>query len=89
MLEIGAYNENWADIHMGPENATNAHLALRGKLMLPIHWGTFNLALHGWKEPVEKLMKFAKEKNIALLLPQPGEPVEVTGRAYNSGWWER
>ncbi len=87
MLEIGAYHENWADIHMGPENATNVHLALKGKLMLPIHWGTFNLALHAWKEPVEKLLQFAKEKNIALLLPQPGEPVEVTGKACNSEWW--
>ncbi len=89
MLEIGAYNENWADIHMGPEKAVDAHLALKGKLMMPIHWGTFNLALHPWKEPIERLLRYAKEKNIELFLPRPGEPTEVTGISYNSNWWEQ
>jgi L-ascorbate metabolism protein UlaG (beta-lactamase superfamily) len=89
MLEIGAYNKNWANIHMGPENAANAHLALKGKIMMPIHWGTFNLALHAWKEPVEKLMGFAKQKNIELFLPEPGKPTEVNGQSYNSSWWEK
>jgi L-ascorbate metabolism protein UlaG (beta-lactamase superfamily) len=86
MLEIGAYGEGWPDIHLGPENATNAHLALKGKLMMPIHWGTFNLAMHAWREPVELLLQFAKQKNIALFLPVPGQPTEVTG-AFNSEWW--
>jgi L-ascorbate metabolism protein UlaG (beta-lactamase superfamily) len=89
MLEIGAYNASWADIHMGPELATEAHLALKGNLMMPIHWGTFNLALHAWKEPIERLIQYAKEKNISLFLPTPGEPAEVTGVSYNSHWWEK
>ena len=89
MLEIGAYNENWADIHMGPENAVRAHLALRGKLMMPIHWGTFNLALHAWKEPIERLLHAANEKHIELFLPAPGEPCEVTGKGYYTKWWEK
>jgi len=87
MLEIGAYNENWADIHMGPANAIKAHLDLKGKLMMPIHWGTFNLSLHAWKEPVEELLKYAAEKNVQLFLPKPGEPAEVS--AYNAEWWEK
>ena len=86
MLEIGAYGEGWPDIHMGPENATEAHLALRGKVMMPIHWGTFNLALHDWKEPVQKLMHFADQKNITLFVPCPGAPTDVNG-AHNSNWW--
>ncbi|HXL57225.1 MAG TPA: MBL fold metallo-hydrolase [Chitinophagaceae bacterium] len=89
MLEIGAYNENWADIHMGPEKAVDAHLALKGDLMMPIHWGTFNLALHPWKEPIERLLQYAQEKNIKLFLPKPGEPTEVTSKSYNSKWWEQ
>jgi L-ascorbate metabolism protein UlaG (beta-lactamase superfamily) len=89
MLEIGAYNENWADIHMGPESAVEAHLALKGKLMMPIHWGTFNLALHAWREPVERLLPYAKEKKVELFLPKPGEPTEVTGVSYNSNWWKQ
>ena len=87
MLEIGAYNEHWPDIHMGPDNAAKAHLALQGKLMMPIHWGTFNLALHPWKEPIERLIKNAAESNICLFIPKPGVPTEVTGAAYNSKWW--
>lgn len=87
MLEIGAYNENWANIHMGPENAAKAHIALGGKLMMPIHWGTFNLALHAWNEPIERLIKCARAMNIQLFLPKPGEPTEVTGNSFNSNWW--
>lgn len=87
ILEIGAYGQYWPDIHMGPDNATNAHLALNGKLMMPIHWGTFNLALHDWFEPIERLQKYAIDKKIALFVPEPGKPTEVTG-AYNSGWWK-
>ena len=88
MLEIGAYGENWPDIHMGPDHASNAHKALKGKLMMPIHWGTFNLALHAWYEPIEKLVTYAKEKHIKLFVPEPGEPTEVDGE-YNSEWWRK
>ena len=87
MLEIGAYGEGWPNIHMGPDNASNAHIELRGKLMMPIHYGTFNLALHPWKEPIELLQRYAVEKDIALFVPCPGEPTEVT-TIYNSHWWE-
>lgn len=86
MLEIGAYGKYWPDIHMGPDNASNAHIALRGKLMMPIHWGTFNLALHAWYEPIERLLQYAKEKNIELFIPEPGKPTEVNG-PLNSEWW--
>jgi L-ascorbate metabolism protein UlaG (beta-lactamase superfamily) len=88
MLEIGAYNENWADIHMGPDNAIKAHQALKGKLMMPIHWGTFNLALHAWNEPVQRVMEGASAKGIQLFLPKPGVPTEVTAGEYISRWWE-
>jgi L-ascorbate metabolism protein UlaG (beta-lactamase superfamily) len=86
MLEVGAYGEGWPDIHMGPDHATNAHLALNGKIMMPIHWGTFNLALHSWREPVVRTMKYAGEKGIELFLPKPGVPTEVS-TGHNSGWW--
>jgi L-ascorbate metabolism protein UlaG (beta-lactamase superfamily) len=86
MLEIGAYGQYWPDIHMGPDHASNAHLALKGQLMMPIHWGTFNLAPHAWDEPIIRLLQYAKEKNIDLFIPEPGKPTEVTG-PYNSEWW--
>ncbi len=87
MLEIGAYGKYWPDIHMGPDNASNAQIALNGKLMMPIHWGTFNLAPHAWYEPIERLIDYAQEKNIKLFVPEPGKPTEV--KEYNSEWWKK
>ena len=88
MLEIGAYDADWPDIHMGPAKAAEAHIALQGKLLLPIHWGLFNLAFHTWREPVEWLMREAEQKNIRLLLPRPGTPTEVSGASLHTFWWE-
>jgi L-ascorbate metabolism protein UlaG (beta-lactamase superfamily) len=89
MLEIGAYGKNWPDIHMGPDHASNAHLALKGGLMMPIHWGTFNLALHAWYEPIERLQQLAKEKQIRLFAPEPGQPTQVNDLPFISGWWRK
>ncbi|HTI61132.1 MBL fold metallo-hydrolase [Mucilaginibacter sp.] len=86
MLEIGAYGKYWPDIHMGPDNASNAHLALKGKLMMPIHWGTFNLSTHAWYEPIERLLQYGEEKHIDLFIPEPGKPTEAIG-PLNSEWW--
>jgi len=97
MLEIGAFHPLWSSIHMGPDNAVRAFETMRGTasggrggLLMPIHWGLFNLALHGWKEPVERIEELAAEKGFGLWLPQPGEPSEVVrGVERRSGWWER
>lgn len=88
MLEIGAYDADWPDIHMGPIHAAQAHVDLQGKLLLPIHWGLFNLAFHPWREPIERLMVAAVEKNLQLFLPSPGSPAEVTGANLHTYWWE-
>jgi L-ascorbate metabolism protein UlaG (beta-lactamase superfamily) len=89
MLEIGAYNEEWEAIHMGPKNAVQAALDLGNPLLLPIHWGTFKLAMHPWKEPVEQLQLEAERKNVRLVLPAPGETITIGNEAYNSQWWTR
>ncbi|MDB5197463.1 MAG: fold metallo-hydrolase [Flaviaesturariibacter sp.] len=88
MLEIGAYDQEWAAIHMGPHLALQAQQDLGSGLLMPIHWGTFNLALHPWKEPVERLLVAGAEKGIDLLLPRPGETCDLAKGAYNSRWWE-
>lgn len=89
MLEIGAYNEDWEAIHMGPEKAVQATLDLGNPFLLPIHWATFNLALHSWKEPVERLVAEARQKGVRLLLPAPGETITFQQQPYNSQWWTR
>ena len=88
MLEIGAYGEDWPDIHMGPEKAVEAHLALRGQLFLPIHWGLFNLAFHPWREPVERLLDIADKRHFQLFLPRPGHPTDVSGTSLHTFWWK-
>lgn len=89
LLEIGAYNQEWEAIHMGPEKAVQASLDLKADFLLPIHWATFNLAFHSWTEPVERLLTEAQNKDMPLLLPAPGETLTVMNTAYNSQWWKR
>lgn len=87
MMPIGAYNDRWAEIHITPEQAVLAHEMLRGKALLPIHWGTFNLAFHGWREPVERLSATGSSQ---LLLPKLGEPVTLGAQpATWTPWWRQ
>lgn len=87
LIESGAYDKLWADIHLGPENAIRAHRDLRGNVMLPVHWGTFNLALHDWDEPILRLKKLAKEHGVLLAQPRPGQPFELEGHLPVEEWW--
>jgi L-ascorbate metabolism protein UlaG (beta-lactamase superfamily) len=86
MLEIGAFDPLWADIHMGPEGAVRSFRALGGQgLLMPIHWGLFDLALHPWRQPIESV--FAAD-DLKLWSPTPGAPTEVVaGREVRSEWW--
>ena len=87
LLEIGAADAEWAGIHLGPDEALRAHQLLGGGPLLPIHWGTFNLAFHAWRQPVERLLA-AAAPGTTLLLPAPGQRVEITTGTLNSGWWK-
>ena len=87
MLEIGAFHPAWNSIHLGPENALAAHALLGGGPLLPIHWGTFNLALHPWDEPVETLLRLAPKSGARLLLPRLGEAIEPAHDWPIQTWW--
>ncbi len=87
MMETGAYNTDWPDVHMGPEQAVAAHQMVGGGLMLPIHWGTFNLAFHGWTEPVERLLVAAENAGVQVAVPRPGESIVPTSPALVERWW--
>jgi L-ascorbate metabolism protein UlaG (beta-lactamase superfamily) len=86
MLEIGASDPLWADIHMGPEGAVRSFRALGGHgLFMPIHWGLFDLALHPWRQPIERIWPVA---GLKLWSPTPGLPSEViVGEELRSEWW--
>ncbi len=90
MIEVGAYHRAWPDWHIGPEQAIVAHRMLRGRVFLPVHWGLFNLAMHGWTEPVERVRVAAQKAGALVLFPKPGESVEPTKTSTASTfepWW--
>lgn len=87
MIETGAYNELWSEIHMLPEQSLQAHIDLKGKAMLPIHNGTFDLSLHDWYEPLEKISVLAAKQQIKLLTPIFGEEVKVDNPMPSQAWW--
>jgi len=88
LIQIGAYSPYWPDIHMTPEEAVRTHFDVRGGLLIPVHWATFNLALHAWREPVDRIWRHAKEQEASLAIPRPGERVDVTAPLEVDGWWQ-
>ena len=87
LAEVGAYNARWADIHMGPEQAVRAVRDARGGLMLPVHWGTFDLALHAWTEPVERVLVAAEAAGVPVAVPRPGQSVDPAAPPAPERWW--
>jgi L-ascorbate metabolism protein UlaG (beta-lactamase superfamily) len=87
MLEVGAFHPAWGDIHLGPEHALEALKLLGGRTFLPVHWGTFALALHDWDQPVETLLAAAATMDARLLMPRLGEPVEPEHEHQVTPWW--
>lgn len=88
MLEVGAFHESWGDIHLGPENALKAFQMLGGGTLLPVHWGTFNLALHAWDEPAETLVHLAHEQKLRVLTPRLGQVFEPSHSETLPHWWK-
>ena len=72
MLETGAYDRQWAEVHMQPEQTLQAHLDLRGRWLLPVHNGTFDLAMHAWNEPFERIQALAQARDVKLATPVMG-----------------
>lgn len=88
MIETGAYDVDWRSIHSLPEESVRQHVDLGGGLMMPIHWGTFALAMHPWKEPIERAMAEAERLGVPMLVPAPGETRDIADGAYLNPWWK-
>lgn len=78
VLPIGAYRPRWFmhAMHMEPAEAAQSFLDLRGQILLPIHWGTFDLADEPMDEPPQLLVAAADSLEIAptsVWLLHPGE----------------
>lgn len=87
LIESGAYNQMWADVHLGPEQAVIAHQLLRGKVLFPVHWGMFDLGMHGWTEPIERIRIAANRANVQFVTLPPGGSFEMDELPQPRQWW--
>ncbi|MDU0355930.1 MBL fold metallo-hydrolase [Paraglaciecola aquimarina] len=87
IIETGAYDKDWPDVHMTPEQSLQAHLDVRGGKMLPAHNGTFDLAFHPWHEPFERIVDLAKQFQVDIITPIVGEPIDIKENNSRVAWW--
>ncbi|WP_218110356.1 MBL fold metallo-hydrolase [Oligoflexus tunisiensis] len=87
MIEVGAYDRRWTDVHLGPEQAVRAHQLVKGNILLPVHWGLFSLGFHGWTEPMERVLAAAKEHDISVAVLRPGESLSPPELPMQDRWW--
>ena len=56
LLPIGAYHPpHYRNVHTSPEDALQAFLDLKAKMMIPMHYGTFRLSYEPMEEPLQRL----------------------------------
>jgi L-ascorbate metabolism protein UlaG (beta-lactamase superfamily) len=91
MIEAGQYDADWPDWHLGPEQSVLSAQRVRAKALIPVHWGLFRLAHHGWTEPVERVLAAARCTDLEVLTPRPGQSVEPSAPlpADQQRWWPR
>ena len=67
MLPIGAYTPRWfmAPIHVGPKEAVRAHRVLGARQSVAMHWGTFQQAYDGERQPVRHLRRELKRQRVS------------------------
>ncbi|MGF6754399.1 MBL fold metallo-hydrolase [Paraburkholderia sp. GAS42] len=87
LIETGAYDAQWPYVHMQPDDTVQAHVDLRGRWLVPVHNGTFDLAMHRWQEPFERVMGLAAARGIALSTPRMGERLELAAPHRGERWW--
>jgi len=85
-MECGQYNPHWHQIHMYPEESVQAALDAGVKKALPVHWGGFPLAMHHWKDPINRFVDEATEQNLDISTPDLGEMIHL--HSHTSPWWE-
>lgn len=87
-MECGAYDERWHTMHLMPEETAQAHIDLKGKVLQPMHWGTFDLALHSWYDPIVRVSNAADSLGIKLSTPIIGETIIIDENLATERWWK-
>ena len=88
LIETGAYDAQWPDVHMQPEESLQAHLDVKGRHLMPIHNGTFDLALHAWTDPFDRITALAEKAGVPLVAPVMGERLDIRQPALSKQWWK-
>jgi L-ascorbate metabolism protein UlaG (beta-lactamase superfamily) len=87
LLECGQYNAYWPYIHMFPEETVKAAIDLKAKVLMPVHWGKFSLAMHPWNEPIKRVVLAAAAKQFPLVTPKLGETIILNEYLPTENWW--
>ena len=87
-IENGAYNVDWSNVHMFPDEAVQASIDLKAQVLFPIHWSKFDLSVHPWDEPIIRITKEAAKKNVNIATPMIGEVFELSSIP-KKPWWEK
>lgn len=88
LLENGAYDDGWPTVHLLPEETVQAFQDLGARTLYLVHNSTFDLAFHGWREPLERVAALAEQRGIALATPEIGEVLTLGKPRQNRRWWE-
>jgi L-ascorbate metabolism protein UlaG (beta-lactamase superfamily) len=86
-MENGAYNLNWANSHMMPEQTVQASIDLNARVLFPIHWSKFDLSIHPWDEPAIRITAEAKRRDVTVATPLIGEVFDLE-KLPQVHWWE-
>jgi L-ascorbate metabolism protein UlaG (beta-lactamase superfamily) len=87
VVECGQYHAGWRYLHLMPDEMAPAARDLRAKVLLPVHWGKFTLALHPWPEPIEQLL--ATLDSLPVLTPLIGQKATWQPPApLGQPWWK-
>jgi L-ascorbate metabolism protein UlaG (beta-lactamase superfamily) len=79
LLPIGGY-AGWGTQHpnhINPEEAVQAFEDLRAAVLVPMHWGTFELNREPFHEPPERLLGEARRRGLGahVTLMKPGQEI--------------
>ena len=86
-IDSGAYDADWSQIHLMPEETVQASIDLDAKVLIPIGWSKFDLALHPWDEPAIRLTKEAEKRDVTVATPVIGEVFDAVDFP-SIRWWE-
>ena len=86
-MENGQYNESWRAVHNMPDEAIKGFQELKGKYLVPIHWGMFNLSVHNWYDPPNEITKLAEENDIQLITPRLEQLITLDNPSLFDQWW--